>query len=166
MYTLNSLLEGLAMFTVPFAVWEKLLLSFYLLNLILAADLSVNHSSDRNETNHALSFASWSENADDDYPGAIHHCLFTRVSWSVKRLWKQPEQKSSFLTVLLDSGVSEISQTQSPKLQLHSIKFLLEAKGSNFLGKVSLPQPWRVVTNSVITVGLKLQQHNVRLRLQ
>lgn len=43
-------------------------------------------------------------------------------------------------TFLLDSGVSEISQMQSPKLQLHSIKLLLEAKGSNFLGKVSLPQ--------------------------
>lgn len=38
-YTPTSLLEGLAMFTVPFAGWEKLLLSFYLLSLILAADL-------------------------------------------------------------------------------------------------------------------------------
>lgn len=91
-YTPTSLLEGLAMFTVPFAGWEKLLLSFYLLSLILAADLSIHRSFDRNETNRAASFASWSENADDDYPGAIHRRLFTRAFPGQSRLWKQPEK--------------------------------------------------------------------------
>lgn len=58
----------------------KNLLSFYFLNWILAADLSVHHPFDRNETNHAPSFDSWSENAD--------------LSFGFRRLWNQPNAVS------------------------------------------------------------------------